>query len=160
MLVEFAQRIKNHCIRYDLIFWLPRCLSSSFRCLAHVINLATKALISTYSKAPFYNPKQADLAIPFENGHCDEVGLIQAIPVKVVFLRLFVHYWWLTWSYQACSSAQRKQLFRDIQSHPPPSCTPFEVFQLLLDMPVCWSSTYVMIERAEKKKKVSAGSFE
>ncbi|KAF8836555.1 hypothetical protein BDN67DRAFT_1014615 [Paxillus ammoniavirescens] len=50
-------------------------------------------------------------------------------------------------------STQRKQLFKDIQSHLPNPCPPSQVSQLLLDMPIRWSSTYVMIDRAEKKKK-------
>jgi len=67
-----------------------------------------------------------------ENGHRDEVGLIHAIAVK------------------ERSSAQRKQLFKDIQSRlPNPSPV---VSQLLLDMPVQWSSTYVMLDQAEKKR--------
>lgn len=75
-----------------------------------------------------------DLSVPQENGRRDEVGLIRAIAVK------------------ERSSAQRKQLFKDIQARPPnPSPV---VSQLLLDMPIRWSSTYVMLDRAEKKKAV------
>src|SRR5882757_3054623 len=49
-------------------------------CLAHVINLATQALISTYSKSPHFDPKQPDAHIPTSR---DEVGLVWAIVVKV-----------------------------------------------------------------------------
>jgi hypothetical protein len=49
-------------------------------CLAHVINLATQMLISTYSKTPHYNPKQPNAHIPTSR---DEVGLVRAIVVKV-----------------------------------------------------------------------------
>src|ERR1700688_2344388 len=49
-------------------------------CLAHVINLATQALISTYSKSPHFDPKQPDAHVPTSR---DEVGLIRAIVVKV-----------------------------------------------------------------------------
>ena len=49
-------------------------------CLAHVINLATQALISTYSKSPHFDPKQPDAHIPTSR---DEVGLVRAIVVKV-----------------------------------------------------------------------------
>jgi hypothetical protein len=51
-----------------------------YSCLAHVINLATQALISTYSKAPHYDPKNPDAHIPTSR---DEVGLVRAIAVKV-----------------------------------------------------------------------------
>jgi hypothetical protein len=103
------------------------------RCLAHVIHLATRALISTYSKAPYYDPGQPHILGPAQSSHRDEVDLIRAIVVK------------------ERSSAQRKQLFKDIQSRPPnPSPV---VSQLLLDMPVRWSSTYVMLDRAEKKRQ-------
>lgn len=51
--------------------------------MAHIIHLATRALISTYSQAPFYNPEQTELELSIENGHRDEVGLIRAICVKV-----------------------------------------------------------------------------
>ncbi|KAF8230107.1 hypothetical protein L208DRAFT_1283531, partial [Tricholoma matsutake] len=46
-----------------------------------VINLATQALITTYSKSKHYNPAKpdADLARPEH----DEVGLVRAICVKV-----------------------------------------------------------------------------
>jgi len=51
---------------------------------------------------------------------------------------------------QECSSAKRKELYRTVQtkagvSHPT---------QLLIDMKVRWSSTYVMLNRAESNKKV------
>jgi len=49
-------------------------------CLAHIINLATQALISTYSKSLHFDPKQPDAHVPMSH---DEVGLIRAIAVKV-----------------------------------------------------------------------------
>ena len=49
-------------------------------CLAHVVNLATQALISTYSKSPHFDPKNPEAHIPTTQ---DEVGLIQTIAVKV-----------------------------------------------------------------------------
>jgi hypothetical protein len=49
-------------------------------CLAHVINLATQTLISTYSKAPHFDPKNPEAHIPANH---DEVGLVRAISVKV-----------------------------------------------------------------------------
>ncbi|KIK75646.1 hypothetical protein PAXRUDRAFT_18813 [Paxillus rubicundulus Ve08.2h10] len=70
MLVEFAQWIKNHTGKT----WIEK--KHHIRCLAHVIHLAMRALISTHSKAPFYNPEKVELVIPFENGCCDEIGLV------------------------------------------------------------------------------------
>ena len=49
-------------------------------CLAHVINLATQMLISTYSKSLHYDPSQPDIHMPTSR---DEVGLVRAIVVKV-----------------------------------------------------------------------------
>lgn len=49
-------------------------------CLAHVVNLATQALIGAYSKSPHFDPKSPDSHIPTCR---DEVGLIRAIVVKV-----------------------------------------------------------------------------
>jgi hypothetical protein len=49
-------------------------------CLAHVINLATQLLISTYSKSPHFDPKMPDAHVPTSR---DEVGLVRAIVVKV-----------------------------------------------------------------------------
>lgn len=130
------------------------CIFISCRCLAHVCHLATRALISTYSQASFYDPESPDLAVTITEGRRDEIGLVRAIVVKVSpctsspFLLIYL-------SIQARSSAQRKQLFADIQRRPPNPCPEPKVTQLLLDMPIRWSSTYVMIDRAEKKKKVS-----
>ena len=57
-------------------------------CLAHVINLATQALIGTYSKSPFYDPKAPNQTSEVGQDLRDEVGLVRAISVKVglVFL--------------------------------------------------------------------------
>jgi hypothetical protein len=49
-------------------------------CLAHVINLATQVLISTYSKAPHFDPQNPKGHVPTSH---DEVGLVRAIMVKV-----------------------------------------------------------------------------
>jgi hypothetical protein len=49
-------------------------------CLAHVINLATQVLISTYSKAPHFDPRNPEGHVPTSR---DEVGLVRAIVVKV-----------------------------------------------------------------------------
>jgi hypothetical protein len=51
------------------------------RCLAHIINLAMQALISTHSKSKHYNPAEPDADFTVGNGR-DVVGLVQAISVK------------------------------------------------------------------------------
>ncbi|KAF8264751.1 hypothetical protein EI94DRAFT_1703018 [Lactarius quietus] len=90
------------------------------RCLAHMINLATQAVIATRSKSKHYNGDPSDDHLPedLETDECDEIGI-------------------------ACSSSQRKALFKSIQirGNVPP-------VNLLLDMKVQWSSTYVMLRCA------------
>ena len=56
--------------------------TSSCSCLAHVINLATQALIAAYSKSPHFDPKNPEAHIPTSR---DEVGLVRAIVVKVQY---------------------------------------------------------------------------
>jgi hypothetical protein len=51
------------------------------RCLAHIINLATQALISTHSKSKHYDPAEPDADLTVGNGR-DVVGLVRAISVK------------------------------------------------------------------------------
>jgi hypothetical protein len=53
------------------------------RCLAHIINLATQALISTYSKSKHYNPAEPEADLMGSGYDRDEVGLVRAICVKV-----------------------------------------------------------------------------
>ena len=61
---------------------------------------------------------------------------------------------------QAHSSAQRKELFKKIQLCEEDGHIPKLVVKLLLmDMKVRWSSTYVMLERAEELKEVYISSF-
>ena len=61
------------------------CLIFPFRCLAHIINLATQAVISTRSKSKFYSGDPEDVTVPEDVGtnDCDEIGVIRAICVKV-----------------------------------------------------------------------------
>src|SRR5271168_4329922 len=102
------------------------------RCLAHIINLATQALIATRSKAKYYSPDADDAHIPhLTTRERDEVGLVHAICVK------------------ARSSSQRKELFKSIQVE-----KKLPRLQLLLDMKVRWGSMYVMLMRAEARKEV------
>jgi hypothetical protein len=103
-------------------------------CLAHVINLGTQRLISTYSKAPHYDPHnphahEPDLA---QRLNRDEIGLVRSICVK------------------ERSSAKRKELYRSVQTKAGVSFPT----QLLIDMKVRWSSTYIMLNRADCNKQV------
>lgn len=61
------------------------CLIFPFRCLAHIINLATQVVISTHSKTNYYSRDPDDVVIAEDDGagDRDEIGLIQAICVKV-----------------------------------------------------------------------------
>jgi hypothetical protein len=76
------------------------------------------------------------------------VGLVRAITVKVNSLCLCSRR--ISRTFQERSSAKRKQMFKDIQQRDGVELPK----QLLLDMPVQWSSTYVMLDRAEKLRKV------
>jgi hypothetical protein len=57
------------------------------RCLAHIINLATQALISTHSKSKHYDPAEPDADLTVDNGR-DVVGLVRAISVKAANIRV------------------------------------------------------------------------
>lgn|SRR6266702_3309053 len=56
-----------------------------YRCLAHIINLATQAVISTRSKSKYYSGDLEDDNLPEDLGAAerDEIGIIRAISVKV-----------------------------------------------------------------------------
>ncbi len=54
------------------------------RCLAHVINLATQALLAAHSPAKHFDPAKPDDHVPDVDDFLhDEIGLIRAIVVKV-----------------------------------------------------------------------------
>jgi hypothetical protein len=124
MMKEFAGRFqKKTGRRFDT-------RKRHIRCLAHIINLATQALISTRSNAKFYDPNAEDEHVPDVYAwNRDEVGLVRTICVK------------------ARSSAQRKELFRIVQIR-----KEIKPVQLLLDMKIRWSLTYIMLHRAESRK--------
>jgi hypothetical protein len=121
-----------------------------YSCLAHIINLATQALILTYSRAPHFDPKDPEAHIPTS---CDKVGLVRAIVVKVRFNHLIVARTLTV--IQEQSSSKRKEMWKTVQSK---AGIPRPV-QLLLDMKVRWSSTYLMLDRAERNKAVSTYSM-
>ncbi|KAG2153565.1 uncharacterized protein EDB93DRAFT_1248829 [Suillus bovinus] len=107
MLQEFSQLYET---RYRKEFpWQ----SHKINCLAHVINLRTQTLISTYSKAPHYSPHDPHAHEPdTSQNDRDEVGLIRSICIK------------------ERSSAKRKELYKAIQTKAGVSSPT----QLLLDM--------------------------
>lgn len=87
----------------------------------------------------------------------DLVAIVRAICVKVcahvnACVRLLLMF------IQARSSAQRKQMFQDLQTAE--GTPPSQALQLLLDMIVRWSSTYAMLTRALKLKDVSFVFFD
>jgi hypothetical protein len=77
---------KNRHIRY--VKWTNSIMINHlpfYRCLAHIINLATQALIKTRSKAKYFNPHEGNEEdLDGEDGaERDELGLVRAICVKV-----------------------------------------------------------------------------
>lgn len=113
-------------------------------CLAHIINLATQSLISTYSKVQYYNPHEPRSHEPTT---WDEIGLIRSICVKVCLLLSYNLYIDVL---QERSSAKRKEMYRSVQIKAGVS----QLTQLLIDMKVWWSSTYIMLNCAERNKEV------
>ncbi|KAF5318361.1 hypothetical protein D9611_014218 [Ephemerocybe angulata] len=105
------------------------------RCLAHIINLATQAVIATHSKTPHLNTESsptdvdtalddlADISTAYDR---DETGLIRIITVK------------------ARSSAKRTELLKQLQEKEGVKVP----LNLILDMKVRWSSTFAMLKRA------------
>ena len=139
--------IKRRQIRY-VSFTLCSCGSqfTTYRCLAHIINLATQAVISTHSKSKFYDGNPEDNHLPEDVGGAerDEIGIVCAICVKVCSSPLLHDCITNMKISKARSSAQRKEAFKSIQY-----CRKERPLQLLLDMKVRWSSTFVMLTRAE-----------
>ena len=78
--------IKNCHIQYVNQHHTPKIKHLPFsRCLAHIVNLITQAMIKLQSKAKYYSPheeNQEDLDAG-NSAERDELGLIQAICVKV-----------------------------------------------------------------------------
>ena len=117
-------------------------LTCIWSCLAYIINLATQALLRAHSQSKEYNPKypEAELIMAHSGQH-DEIGMIWSICVK------------------EHSSAKCKQLFQTIQQWDLPNHLPQQhPLQLILDMLVRWSSTYMMLDHAEKLKD-DVGTF-
>jgi hypothetical protein len=105
-----------------------------------------------HSKSPHYNPCDPKAHEPdlFSRGDRDEVGLVCSICVKVYTTVRRICLYKLNKS-QERSSVKRKELYKTVQVKAgvlPP-------IQLLIDMKVRWSSTYVMVNRAEGSRKVN-----
>ena len=60
-------------------------LTTPPRCLAHIVNLATQAVISARTKSKYFNGDPTDDHIPEDNGDSerDEIGIVRAICIKV-----------------------------------------------------------------------------
>lgn len=73
------------------------CTHIVFSCLAQMINLGTQVLISTYSKAPHYEPHNPHAHEPDTTKHhnCDEIRLICSICIKVIDLSLCITFYWI-----------------------------------------------------------------
>ncbi|KAJ2923537.1 hypothetical protein H1R20_g13556, partial [Candolleomyces eurysporus] len=100
-------------------------------CLAHTINLATQAVLGTYSKTPHFNPGstaplEPNVDVTDEELMCDVVGVVRCIAVK------------------ARSSAKQNALLKELQAKDGVKIP----LTLLVDMKVRWSSTYLMLEQA------------
>jgi hypothetical protein len=104
-------------------------------------------LISTYSKSPHFDPKQPDAHVPTSR---DEVGLVRAIVVKVHIITSPEKKVSSLTAGQERSSSKRKEMWRTVQV----KANNMPAVQLILDMKVRWSSTYFMLDRAERKKNV------
>lgn len=118
--------------------------------------------MSAHSKSKAYNPREPESnLIAHRGGDRDEIGVIRSICVKVIMTGRDVYLvTLLTMPLQERSSAKRKELFRQIQLQDKPDHPARKLpLQLLLDMPVRWSSTYVMLERAEGLKEVRTRSM-
>ena len=81
--------VKCQHIRYvplTSITWIS-CLDfhSRPRCLAHIINLATQAIISTCTKSKYYNGDPTDDQLPKDaaGAEHDKIGIVRAICIKV-----------------------------------------------------------------------------
>ncbi|KAJ3527051.1 hypothetical protein NMY22_g9922 [Coprinellus aureogranulatus] len=139
MLKDFETRINNSKRRKEAKVEPWKRQSRHIRCLAHIVNLATQAFLSTYSKTEHLNTDSADAAVDAALKDLaditlqldrDEIGLIRLIAVK------------------ARSSAKRNALLKLLQEKDEVKIP----LTLILDMKVRWSSTFAMLERAVKLK--------
>lgn len=88
-----AEKNRIRLVTDSLILESSHLMSCS--CLAHIVNLATQALLSSYSTSKHYDPKNPNDHLPPATASADSprdvVGLVRAITVKVHNLSSFVH---------------------------------------------------------------------
>ncbi|KAK6969475.1 putative AC transposase [Favolaschia claudopus] len=98
--IEFAKQL----LERDQVVWDP--VERHLPCMAHIINLATQALIAAYSKAPHFDPKNPENHVPDTDAlFRDEIGLVRAIAVKSI----------QSHECQERSSAKRREIFKGLQ---------------------------------------------
>ena len=105
----------------------------------------------TYSQLHFYDPENPSAHVPDMNAtYQDVVGLIHSIVVKVNCMLAVSRYaLTLLLHWQQHTSSKRKDLFMNVQKDARINPT-----QLIVDMPVHWSSTLNMLTHAIEKVKV------
>jgi len=111
------------------------------RCLVHIVNLAMQVLLKAHSKSQCYDPNQPEAHLP-------DIGSNMCYFSEGAFINFNCHH--LSYPETTTlhlpkehSSSKCKELFHTIQKK-----------QLLLDMPICWSSTYVILDHADNLKDV------
>lgn len=158
MLQIFGKDVKHGATRPFIFGKWPNIVLKCYcsfhvsRCLAHVINLATQALLATHSPTKYYDPSKPTEHEPDIDGYLrDEIGLVRAIVVKVSTLcSTFSSSLIVKFHFKARSSAKRKERLLNIQRRAGQK----QALTLLMDMKVRWSSTFFMLTRALKLKEV------
>ena len=86
--IQWDSSSSHHVLLFGSLIYLKRCL-------VHIINLVTQAVISKYSKSKYHDPEKSDddLMVSMTAYHWDKVGLIWTIMVKVCYCVTF-----LSWS--------------------------------------------------------------
>jgi hypothetical protein len=78
-----------HSVSTSFVINLQQMLTDRDRCLAHIVNLATQAFISRYSKSEYFDPENPDAHEPDTDAtHRDVIALIRAITVKVMVISI------------------------------------------------------------------------
>lgn len=122
-----------------------------YRCLAHVINLATQAFLSLCSTTAHFDPETPEGHEPDLWAEVrDVIGLVRAIGVKVPIVTNCQLMNWCLHCSQARSSAKRKEKFLQLQRDAGSSSPR----NMKIDMPVRWSSTYSMLVRGRELSEV------
>ncbi|KAF6762527.1 hypothetical protein DFP72DRAFT_841664 [Ephemerocybe angulata] len=117
-----------------MLKWFEKKINSN-KCLAHIINLASQAVITTYSATPHITTKSSPADVDSALTNLTEVTT-QFIQDKVGLVRIL--------AVKARSSAKRPQLLKDLQLKEGVQIP----LNLILDMKVWWSSTFTMLQHA------------